>query len=291
MNLLVSTSIVSAFVAGVAALFAPCCITVLLPSYLGSIFRERRKVFLMTFIFFTGVLTVFLPLGLGSAAASQLLSRYHNVIFAVGGLFLLGLGAAMLIGRHFSLPFHVSPQLKSHHPFSVFTLGVFSGIATTCCAPVLAGVLALSVLPGSVWLGAAYTFAYVMGMVAPLFLLSLFLDRTKATDRLMRLRRPFQWRLGRRRITLTLPDAIAGALFVGMGLLTVSLALGNRLAVHSSAQLSINIALTKFLRSIEGFVTLLPQWGWAVLVALGFVGLVLRVIYLIKQEQSNAPKQ
>ena len=89
MDLLVSTSMVSAFIAGIAALFAPCCITVLLPSYLGSIFRERSKVFLMTFIFFLGILVVFLPLGLGSAVFGQLLSRYHTFIFAVGGTVLL----------------------------------------------------------------------------------------------------------------------------------------------------------------------------------------------------------
>lgn len=62
MDALTNTSIVAAFIAGVAALFAPCCITVLLPSYLGSIFKERYKVVLMTFIFFLGILTVFLPI-------------------------------------------------------------------------------------------------------------------------------------------------------------------------------------------------------------------------------------
>ena len=56
MELLISTSLIAAFVAGIAALFAPCCVTVLLPSYFGSIFETRRKVFLMTFIFFLGIL-------------------------------------------------------------------------------------------------------------------------------------------------------------------------------------------------------------------------------------------
>ena len=119
MDLLVSTSMISAFIAGVAALFAPCCITVLLPSYLGSIFRERSKVFLMTFIFFLGILVVFLPLGLGSAAFGQILSRYHTLIFAVGGTLLLLLGLSLILGIHFSLPFHVNPTLKKHNTFSV----------------------------------------------------------------------------------------------------------------------------------------------------------------------------
>ncbi|MBI4089917.1 MAG: hypothetical protein HY421_00775 [Candidatus Kerfeldbacteria bacterium] len=291
MDLLVSTSIVAAFVAGMAALFAPCCITVLLPSYLGSIFRERRKVFLMTFIFFLGILAVFLPLGLGSAMFGQLLSRYHNVIFTVGGVFLLALGASLLLGRRFSLPWKVNPQLKSHHPASVLTLGFFSGIATTCCAPVLAGVLALSALPGSIWLGGAYTLAYVLGMVAPLFFLSLLLDRTKATQQLMKVRRPMEYRLFGRVVRVTIPDAMSGAVFTAMGILTIWLALGNRLAVHSGFQVSINIWLTKFAKSIQGVTNLLPESWWAALVALSFVGLIARVIYLFKREQSYESKQ
>jgi len=72
MEALVGTSLIAAFVAGVAALFAPCCITVLLPSYLGSIFREKYKIFFMTFIFFLGIATVFLPIGLGASYLAQL---------------------------------------------------------------------------------------------------------------------------------------------------------------------------------------------------------------------------
>lgn len=291
MNLLVSTSIVAAFVAGGATLFAPCCITVLLPSYLGSIFRERRKVFLMTFIFFLGILLVFLPLGLGSALFSQFLSRYHNIIFATGGIFLLGLGLTMVLGFHWSLPFRVNPTLKRHNAASVFTLGIFSGIATTCCAPVLAGVLALSVLPGSVWLGGAYTLAYVMGMVAPLFVVALLLDKTKATQKLMKARKPIEYRLGSKTISLSIPDLVSGLVFIGMGVLTAWLALGNKLAMQSGLQVSINIWTTKFLQSIQGIIDLLPQSWWAVLFTLFFLGLTARVIYLFRKEQSYESKQ
>ncbi|MBI4092614.1 MAG: hypothetical protein HY420_01690 [Candidatus Kerfeldbacteria bacterium] len=291
MNLLVSTSMVAAFVAGVAALFAPCCITVLLPSYLASIFRERRKVFLMTFVFFLGILLVFLPLGLGSAAFGQFLSRYHNVIFAAGGAFLFFLGLSLLFGKRFSLPFHVNPVLKNHHPFSVFTLGIFSGIATTCCAPVLAGVLALSALPGSLWLGAAYTLAYVLGMVAPLFFLSLLLDKSTITERLMRARKPLSYRLAGRTVSLTLADLVAGTMFVGIGILITSLALGNRLAVHSDFQVTLNIWLTKLTKGLSGMIGLLPEWAWALVFILFFIGLLSRALYLIKQERSYESKQ
>lgn len=184
MEPLISASFIASFFAGVAALFAPCCITVLLPTYLASIFKERVAVFLMTFVFFLGLLVVFLPLGLGASFLTQLFSRYHNTIFTLGAIFLIFMGLFLITGVKFSLPIMIHPKLKNYNPASVFVLGVFSGIATTCCAPVLAGVLALSALPGSYFLGAAYTLTYVLGMVIPLFIMALVIDKTGATQKL-----------------------------------------------------------------------------------------------------------
>ena len=183
METLIIASLITAFVAGIAALFAPCCITVLLPSYLGSIFREKRKVMLMTFVFFLGLLTVFLPLGLGAAGLGKMFSKFHDPIYIIGGIFLFLLGTSILLGKHFSMPFSVHPKLKITNAGSVFTLGIFSGFATMCCAPVLAGVIALSVLPNSIFWGGVYSFAYVLGMVAPLFLIAYFLDKNKFSQK------------------------------------------------------------------------------------------------------------
>ena len=152
-GLLIISSLVTAFLAGIAALFAPCCITVLLPAYLGSIFRQKRTVILMTFVFFLGLLAVFLPLGLGIAGFGQMIKENHDIIFIIGGVFLACLGISILLGRHFSLPFTPRPNMQVQGAASVFALGVFSGFATLCCAPVLAGVLALSILPGSIFWG------------------------------------------------------------------------------------------------------------------------------------------
>lgn len=283
MNLFVSTSIVSAFIAGVAALFAPCCISVLLPSYLGSIFRERRRVFLMTFVFFLGILTIFLPLGLGSAAFGQFLNRYHRALFAVGGALLLGMGATQLLGWRFSLPFHVNPQLKNPRVASVFTLGIFSGLATTCCAPVLAGVLALAALPGSVFLGLVYTLSYVLGMVTPLFILSLVLDRSQATSRIMLFRRPVTLRLLGRSVQRTPAELLSGVVFVAMGSFILWQVLTDRLSTHSAFQLSVNVWLSKVLRNIQGAVAVLPEFVWAAIVLGAFVLLLLHFLKLSRK--------
>jgi len=65
------------------------------------------------------------------------------------------------------------PSSRARSPFGVYTLGVFSGAATSCCAPVLAGVIALSGLASSFALSIGLGAAYVFGMVAPLFVISL----------------------------------------------------------------------------------------------------------------------
>ncbi|MEK7627073.1 MAG: cytochrome c biogenesis protein CcdA [Patescibacteria group bacterium] len=286
MDLLISASLVAAFIAGVAALFAPCCITVLLPAYFASIFRERYKIFLMTFIFFLGILAVFLPIGLGAAALGQIFSQYHNTIFMIGGIFLTLLGFILITGRHFSLPFRVNSSLKRHNAFSVFVLGIFSGIATTCCAPVLAGVLALAALPGSMAWGGIYTLSYVFGMVAPLFLISLLMDRAGFVKKFSGvLQKPIEYSLGSKKISITISEAVSGITFLAMGALIIYLSATNRLFVNSEYQVSINIFLTKILNSASGFIKVVPEYVWAAVIITAVALIVKLAINQFKKEK------
>lgn len=268
----------SAFIAGIAALFAPCCITVLLPAYLGSIFKQRRTVFLMTFVFFLGLLAIFLPLGLGVAGIGELFSQYHNIIFVAGGLFLLALGAFILLGRHFALPFH--PQAGTapvQGAGSVFTLGVFSAFATLCCAPVLAGVLALSILPGSLFWGGAYTLVYVLGMVVPLFFIAYFLDKSDFTKKFYAFKKPVTYKIGKETINLRMADVISGATFLFMGVFILYLAATNRIATHSSYQSMVNIYLAGLTDSVSRYLGGVPAILWILAIVVVF-GLILRKV-------------
>lgn len=273
MEVLITASFVAAFIAGIAALFAPCCITVLLPTYLASIFRQRRTVFLMTFIFFLGLLTVFMPLGLGFGGLGQLFSQYHNVLFAIGGTFLLLLGAFILLGGHFSLPFSVG-QSKVTGTYSVFGLGVFSGFATLCCAPVLAGVLMLSFLPGSIFWGGVYTLAYVLGMVVPLFFLAYFLDKSAYSEKLMIFKKKISYKIAGKSINIKMADALSGAVFFTMGA-TVLYFANTQVAAHSSYQTSVNIFMSNITNSIEN-IAQVPLIAWAAIV-LGIMALIIRM--------------
>ena len=51
-------SVLAAMVAGMIALFAPCCISVMLPAYFASSFPNRRVLVAMTFLFAAGIATI-----------------------------------------------------------------------------------------------------------------------------------------------------------------------------------------------------------------------------------------
>lgn len=271
MGLVATASFITAFFAGVAALFAPCCIGVLLPSYLASIFRTRTKIFLMTFVYYLGLLTVFLPLGFGMASLGALFSEYHGALFTIGGLFMILLGASLVLGKSFMLPIRVKPQLKEHDFGSLYVLGIFSGIATSCCAPVLAGVLALSALPGSWLLGGMYSLVFVTGLVTPLFLAALFIDRAKLTGRLSGLRRRISYNLFGHQICVNLSHFAAGLMYVAIGLFILIFERTNPDAANAKYQLNINLLAAQVTRAVSRLTQAIPEAVWGALFGLVFI--------------------
>ena len=277
-------SLIAAFIAGIAALFAPCCITVLLPSYLGSIFRQKKTVIAMTFVFFLGLLAVFLPLGLGFAGLGALFSKNHDWVFIIGGIFLLLLGASILLGFHFSIPFTKHPKSKITGSGSVFILGVFSAIATLCCAPVLAGVLALSVLPGSVFWGGMYALVYVAGMVAPLLLIAFYMDKYNFTSKFEKLSSGVSYRILGKEITVTIAEITAGSMFFLLGILIIYLAKAGKLAMgENSFQTAINIFMSNLTTSINSLLAAAPSLVWLTPAII----LSIVVIYYYKKNVEN----
>ena len=287
MELLISASFIASFFAGVAALFAPCCVTVLLPTYFASIFKQRSTIFLMTFVYFLGLLAVFMPIGLGASAITQLFSQYHNIIFTFGSLFLILLGLTLVLGFQFSFPTLVHPQLKNSGFLSVFVLGVFSGTATTCCAPVLAGVLALAALPASFLLGGAYTLAYVLGMVIPLFVLSMLLDKNKFTQKFFIFRKTVSYSVFGNKIRLTLSNLFSGVMFLILGVVIAYLALTNNLVTHASYQISINVYLTRFIQFVGTYTKIIPEPVWAIIFFVIFLAIVAKSLKEFFKSRKN----
>ena len=223
-DVLLGSSILGAFIGGIVALLAPCCITVLLPSYFAASFTSFTSLLRMTFLFAAGIATVILPIAIGLAALGQLFSQYHTVLFVIGGLFLVTLGVMTLRGRGFELPFLRAPTFRSRPGASIYVIGVFSGAASSCCAPVLIGVLTLTALTTSLPGAVAVSLAYVFGMVFPLFLLALAGDRLGfASSRLIR-GTTVRFSLLGRRFSVNSTNLIGGVLLIAIGVLVLLLA-------------------------------------------------------------------
>lgn len=225
MNALVySSSLAAAFLGGILALFAPCCVVSLLPTFVGAALeRGRTRLPITAAIFAAGIASVMLPIVLGIGLLGALLAAHHREVYFVVGLFLVLLGIQVLSGRPWSLPM---PMLRLRVSGSsaggVYALGLTSGFASSCCAPVLAGVAAMSALagtvPGSVGLGLAYVF----GMVFPLLIAVLFWDRFELSRRLAWLPRLPGLQIGCRRLPWS--DAVAAAMFLAIGGLALYIA-------------------------------------------------------------------
>jgi cytochrome c-type biogenesis protein len=220
-------SVVAAVVAGAIALFAPCCISFMLPAYFASAFQNRRLLVAMTFLFAAGVATVILPIALGASLLRQIFTEWHPMIYTVGGLVLLGLAAYTLYGGQIHLPTPGARAGGRSGPLSVYSLGVFSGITSSCCAPVLAGMIALSSVAPSFAIALGLGTAYVFGMVAPLFIISLLWEHFDwRSSRLLR-PRTFTWRIGALTRTLSGTQLASGLLLtiLGVAMLWIGLTL------------------------------------------------------------------
>jgi cytochrome c-type biogenesis protein len=269
-------SVIAAMIAGSVALFAPCCISVMLPSYFASAFQNRRRLVAMTFLFAAGVATVVMPIALGAAFLQRVLLEEHRVIYTIVAVALLALAAFTLAGGKLHLPMPGRRVGGKAGPGSVYTLGVFSGMASSCCAPVLAGVIALSGLASSFAVSAGLAAAYVFGMVAPLFVLSLLSERFDwRSSRLLR-PRTVTWRLGPLRRTITGTALASGALLTAMGLGTLYLGLlGDPMPAPTGWQSSVSSELQHYGSVATKALNWIPGWVAAVLL-IALVGLLAR---------------
>ncbi|HZD80038.1 MAG TPA: cytochrome c biogenesis protein CcdA [Actinomycetota bacterium] len=217
-GLVYSASLVAAFLGGVLALFAPCCIVTLLPNFVGASLRRGLVALPMTALLFSaGLSVILLPIVLGVGGLGHLVGGMHGPLFVVVGFLLVLLGIYVLSGRRWMLPVPMlRPGRGGNAATSTFLLGVGSGVMSSCCAPVLAGVVAMSALSANPFGALGLGLAYVFGMVFPLLLFALAAARRGQAPG--RRTAPRTIRIGGRDVSWT--DAASGAMFLLIGLVT-----------------------------------------------------------------------
>ena len=260
-DLLTTGSVLAAFFAGGVALFAPCCIVFLAPSYLAVAVKNRRwRLLPLTFVFAAGLALVLVPITLGMSLVASTIATYHQPLYYAGGVLMLTLAAFSLSGRMISMPsFLRAPDTARGDSASFFALGVFSGVASSCCAPVLAGVMTLSALSGSAVGGAVLGLAYTFGMAFPLFGMALLWDRYRLGERRFLQARPIRLRVAGRTLVTNTVNVVVAAGFAVMGGFVLYLANTGQMTSGPGVQVAMGRGLSRVFRRIETWTAPVPE--------------------------------
>jgi cytochrome c biogenesis protein CcdA len=161
------------------------------------------------------------------------------------------IGVAVALWRGTMLPLDLPQPKLTGSTLSVFGLGVFSGGATACCAPVLAGAIALSATSGTIAGGLLLGVAYVAGMMAPLIPLALVYGKAKN-----RVRDPkLTLRIGAHEKRIGLAKLVGAVVFAAFGVLFVVLALTG----NSDTAPGFQKVMGSWMRDVASFVDGVPN--------------------------------
>lgn len=288
-NALLGTAVLASFLAGSVALFAPCCISVMLPAFFAGTFRQRTALTAMTLIFALGVAAVILPIAFGATAISRLINGEHALVWGVAGALMIAMGIAVLAGWKLPMPALRPRSAGNRSPGSVFLLGAFSGTASACCAPVLAGVIGLSAATDSFITALAVGLAYVFGMVVPLFVIALLWDRYSWGESRLLSGAGVSIGWGRYRRRAAVATLVSGLLLIAIGAVVAVVAVTGPGMSSSGLLETVSGELQHVAHLIV--VTVGPGLAWLVSAAI-FAGLVALVWRALRQlSPASAPPQ
>ena len=215
---MLSIGVAGAFLAGVLSLISPCS-ALLLPAFFAYAFRSINQLAAKTGVFFLGLCTTLVPIGMGLAAV---LNNYREQAILVGGIIVIALGVLVFFGGGFNIPglskLSSSSRTRGQGMLSVYLLGAVYGFAGFCAGPLLGAVLTTAAVSGSTGYGALIMAFYALGLAVPLFLLALLWDRFNLGSR--------GWLRGREvkmgPFKTNTMSMISGVLFVIIGVLFIT---------------------------------------------------------------------
>jgi hypothetical protein len=211
------------------------------------------------------------------------------VIYTVGGLMLLALAIYTLLGGqiHLPTPGHRAGAGRTG-PLGVYTLGVFSGLTSSCCAPVLAGVIALSAVAPSFAVALGLGTAYVFGMVAPLFAISLLWERYETRARALFRPRMVTWRIGHLQRTLSRTQLASGVLLLLLGIAMIWIGLTLKSMYRLTGwQASLAFTLQHVGSALAHALAWLPNWLASIVLVALLALLARRALRQVAPEQRH----
>jgi cytochrome c biogenesis protein CcdA len=229
MSLTGDVGYVAALAGGVLALLSPCG-ALLLPSFFAYAFDRPGTLFARTGVFYAGLVTTLVPLGVSASAATRFVRSNQETVVTVAGLVIVVLGLVTAFGGGFVLAGRRTRErgaTAGTSNASVYALGLAYGLTGFCTGPILGSILVLAAAGGQPLRGGLLLAVYALGMVLPLVLLSLVWGRLG--ERTVRWLRGRDVVIGRRTFHST--SLVSGLLLVAVGLVML---IGGGAIVESS---------------------------------------------------------
>lgn len=275
-----------AFVGGVLSLFSPCS-ALLLPAFFAYAFPSRGQLLLRTFVFYLGLITLLVPIGLGVGALGSLFLERRSELSIIAGLLLIGIGAYQLAAGGFEVPGAARLQgrsfgLSGESLAATYVLGLVYGIGGFCSGPLLGGVLTIAGASGGALSGAVLLAIFGLGMAAPLFVLALLWERLGASGRGRLRGREIQVGPVRRHVSVV----VSSVLFIVLGLVFIAFQGGNALGALYEAFGAADLAL-RVEAGVRGLATDAPL----ILLALVAVPVSLVVAVALRSRRRAGPPE
>lgn len=160
-----------AFLGGILTLLSPCSV-MLLPAFFAYAFTSPRALIGRTAIFYLGLATTLVPLGVFAGTLGSLVTTNRSTLVTVAAGIVIVLGVWQLSG----LPVPGLTRTRSGGDatsiVSVFALGAVYAVAGVCAGPILGSVLMVAALGSSPVYGGLVLALYALGMTVPLFALA-----------------------------------------------------------------------------------------------------------------------
>lgn len=183
--------VIPSFIAGIFTFLAPCTLP-LVPGYLAYISgtssrnlsttegstAERRHILISAVLFVLGFTTIFLVFGVAASRFGGTLIAYRNILFPIGGAFLIlfGLmlaGVVHLVPLSYSGTSAVPLRLTRGNYISAFIFGAAFAVGwSPCIGPVLGTILTIAATQGSGTAGAILLGSFALGLAVPFLLIA-----------------------------------------------------------------------------------------------------------------------
>lgn len=270
-------TLLGAIAGGVLTLLSPCSV-MLLPAFFSYAFNSTGKLLARTGVFYLGLITTLVPWGMLAGSLGGFLNQHRDTFITVAAWVVSVLGIIMIL--NIPIPYLTQPRGNTaaggSGNLSVYTLGMVYGLAGICAGPLLGAVLTFAAASANALYGGVILLAFALGMVIPLFILSVLWDKIPAIKNLVR---PRPISIGRWHTTWT--TLIGGIFTLGVGILLLvtsgTQTLDGILSASTQAQLEFKAGQ---------LAAQIPDWV-VVTVLVVIVAVVLLMVR--RRRQNNAP--